>query len=153
MNVRTRLKGRALCVCVCARMFDFHVNFGTGGTTHLSIRIFFFIFVPFFISLRWKNEMSTEDKESFRHRRWSTWLVLRHFVTNHFRSPFSFTLENSIMKIAVNSLLSLLDVGTGFCYWLLGRDLLEEEVKRIESLFVRGKWSFECLPPSLHRLD
>ncbi len=43
-----------------------------------------------------------------------------------------------IMKIAVNSLLSLLDVGTGFCYWLLGRDLLEEEVKRIEELFIKG---------------
>lgn len=43
------------------------------------------------------------------------------------------------MKIAVNSILSLLDVGTGFCYWLLGRDLLEEEVKRIEKLFIRGK--------------
>jgi hypothetical protein len=42
------------------------------------------------------------------------------------------------MKIAVNSLLSLLDVGTGFCYWLLGRDLLEEEVKRIEELFIKG---------------
>lgn len=43
-----------------------------------------------------------------------------------------------IMKIAVNSLLSLLDVGTGFCYWLLGRDLLEAEVKRIEELFIKG---------------
>lgn len=42
------------------------------------------------------------------------------------------------MKIAVNSLLSLLDVGTGFCYWLLGRDLLEEEIKRIEQLFIKG---------------
>jgi hypothetical protein len=42
------------------------------------------------------------------------------------------------MKIAVNSLLSLLDVGTGFCYWLLGRDLLEEEVKHIQELFIKG---------------
>lgn len=42
------------------------------------------------------------------------------------------------MKIAVNSLLSLLDVGTGFCYWLLGRDLLEDEIKRIEQLFIKG---------------
>lgn len=41
------------------------------------------------------------------------------------------------MKLGVNSLLSLLDVGTGFCYWLLGRDLLEDEVKRIQGLFVR----------------
>ncbi|CAF1024508.1 unnamed protein product [Adineta steineri] len=41
------------------------------------------------------------------------------------------------MKIAVNSLLSLLDVGTGFCYWLLGRDLLEEEIKRIQELFIK----------------
>ncbi|CAF1468579.1 unnamed protein product [Adineta ricciae] len=40
------------------------------------------------------------------------------------------------MKIAVNSLLSLLDVGTGFCYWLLGRDLLEDEIKCIENLFI-----------------
>lgn len=47
------------------------------------------------------------------------------------------------MKIAVNSLLSLLDVGTGFCYWLLGRDLLEEEVKRIQELFIKG--IFICL--------
>jgi len=46
------------------------------------------------------------------------------------------------MKITVNSLLSLLDVGTGFCYWLLGRDLLEEEVKRIQELFIRGISSF-----------
>jgi len=45
------------------------------------------------------------------------------------------------MKIAVNSLLSLLDVGTGFCYWLLGRDLLEEEVKRIQDLFIKGIYS------------
>lgn len=45
------------------------------------------------------------------------------------------------MKLGVNSLLSLLDVGTGFCYWLLGRDLLEDEVKRIQGLFVRGKHS------------
>jgi hypothetical protein len=44
------------------------------------------------------------------------------------------------MKIAVNSLLSLLDVGTGFCYWLLGRDLLEEEVKCIEELFIKGTY-------------
>jgi hypothetical protein len=42
------------------------------------------------------------------------------------------------MKIAVKSLLSLLDVGTGFCYWLLGRDLLEEEVKHIQELFIKG---------------
>ncbi|UJR35709.1 hypothetical protein I4U23_028459 [Adineta vaga] len=41
------------------------------------------------------------------------------------------------MKIAVNSLLSLLDVGTGFCYWLLGRDLLQDEIKRIEDVFIR----------------
>jgi hypothetical protein len=46
------------------------------------------------------------------------------------------------MKIAVNSLLSLLDVGTGFCYWLLGRDLLEEEVKCIQELFIKGTFSF-----------
>mgnify|MGYP001079823773 CR=1 FL=1 len=45
------------------------------------------------------------------------------------------------MKIGVNSLLSLLDVGTGFCYWLLGRDLLEEEVKRIQDLFIKVKKS------------
>ncbi|CAF1203601.1 unnamed protein product [Rotaria sordida] len=43
------------------------------------------------------------------------------------------------MKIAVNSLLSLLDVGTSFCYWLLGRDLLEEEVKCIQELFIKVK--------------
>jgi hypothetical protein len=42
------------------------------------------------------------------------------------------------MKIAVNSILSLLDVGTGFCYWLLGRYLLEEEVKQIQNLFTTG---------------
>ena len=42
------------------------------------------------------------------------------------------------MKVAVNSLLSLFDVGTGFCYWLLGRDLLEEEVKHIQELFIKG---------------
>lgn len=46
------------------------------------------------------------------------------------------------MKIAVNSLLSLLDVGTGFCYWLLGRDLLEEEIQRIEQLFIKGESFF-----------
>ena len=52
------------------------------------------------------------------------------------------------MKIAVNSLLSLLDVGTGFCYWLLGRDLLDEEVKQIKQLFVRGRHgsAFEFAP-------
>ena len=43
------------------------------------------------------------------------------------------------MKLAVNSLLSLLDVGTGFCYWLLGRDLVEAEIKRIQQLFHTGK--------------
>lgn len=48
------------------------------------------------------------------------------------------------MKLAVNSLLSLLDVGTGFCYWLLGRDLLDEEVKKIQDLFRRGKNETVC---------
>ncbi|CAF3998269.1 unnamed protein product [Rotaria magnacalcarata] len=43
------------------------------------------------------------------------------------------------MKIAVKSLLTLLDVGTGFCYWLLGRDLLEEEIQCIQNLFTRVK--------------
>ena len=46
------------------------------------------------------------------------------------------------MNIAVNSLLSLLDVGTGFCYWLLGRDLLQEEIQRLEQLFIKGIHSF-----------
>ncbi|CAF4741301.1 unnamed protein product, partial [Rotaria sp. Silwood2] len=60
------------------------------------------------------------------------------------------------MKGAVDSLLSLLDVGTSFCYWLLGRDLLEEEVKCIQELFIKVKKSedeliplneLNCLPP------
>lgn len=42
------------------------------------------------------------------------------------------------MKMAVNSLLSLIDASTGFCYWLLGRDLLEEEINRIKALFSKG---------------
>lgn len=42
------------------------------------------------------------------------------------------------MKVAVKSLLTLLDVGTGFCYWLLGRDLLEEEIKCIQDLFMKS---------------
>ena len=53
--------------------------------------------------------------------------------------PFS---DIFTMKIAVNSLLSLLDVGTGFCYWLLGRDLLQEEIQRLEQLFIKGIHSF-----------
>ncbi|CAF4459357.1 unnamed protein product [Rotaria socialis] len=45
------------------------------------------------------------------------------------------------MKIAAKSLLTLLDVGTGFCYWLLGRDLLEEEIQCIQNLFNKVKRS------------
>ncbi|CAF0756503.1 unnamed protein product [Rotaria sp. Silwood1] len=60
------------------------------------------------------------------------------------------------MKGAVNSLLSLFDVGTSFCYWLLGRDLLEEEVKCIQELFIKVTkpedeliliHELNCLPP------
>jgi hypothetical protein len=54
------------------------------------------------------------------------------------------------MKIAVNSLLSLFDVGTGFCYWLLGRDLLEEEVKRIQDLFIKGIYSLIYIDSNLY---
>ena len=61
MNVRSGLKGRVLCMCVC--MFDFHVNFGTGGTTHLSIRIFFFVFRPFLHLISTKERDNIEKRQ------------------------------------------------------------------------------------------
>ena len=84
--------------------------------------------------------------------------VSRIIFTISLESLFSIVKDNVcfflfrilIMKIAVNSLLSLLDVGTGFCYWLLGRDLLEEEVKRIQELFLKGKYIFWCVILFIH---